>query len=70
MYESLAELTWGWVARLKATGSSEDTVSDAGNWTHGTNVKGGEILSHGVSTLSDYVRLSVKRKCPLGGLPC
>ena len=25
-------------------------------------VNGGEIISHGVSTLSDYVRLSVKRK--------
>ena len=24
----------------------------------------------GVSTLSDYVRLSVKRKCPLSRLPC
>ena len=23
-----------------------------------------------VSTLSDYVRLSVKGKCPLSGLPC
>ena len=33
-------------------------------------VKGGVILGHGVSTLSDYVRLSVKGKCPLSRLPC
>ena len=33
-------------------------------------VKGGGILGHGVSTLSDYVRLSVKGKCPLSRLPC
>ena len=29
------------------------------------DIKGGVILGHGVSTLSDYVRLSVKGKCPL-----
>ena len=34
------------------------------------NVKGGEKLGHGVSTLGDYVRLSVKGKCPLSRLPC
>ena len=33
-------------------------------------VKGGGILGHAVSTLSDSVRLSVKGKCHLGGLPC
>ena len=35
-----------------------------------TSVKGGVTLGHGVSTLSDYVRLSVKGKCPLSRLPC
>ena len=33
-------------------------------------VKGGARLGHGVSTLGDYVRLSVKGKCPPSRLPC
>ena len=34
------------------------------------DVKGGEKTYQRVSTLSDYVRLSVKGKCPLSRLPC
>ena len=33
-------------------------------------VNGGVMLGHGVSTLGDYVRLSVKGKCPLSRSSC
>ena len=36
----------------------------------GTQPEVQQLKTSGVSTLSDYVRLSVKGKCPLSRLPC
>ena len=55
---------------IMAESDHNDAIESRIGLTIPTSVKGGVILGHGVSTLSDYVRLSVKGKCPLSRLPC
>ena len=58
-----------WFVRKRVLGTIGLTIAIIGGPIAVLSRAGGTCTT-GVSTLSDYVRLSVKGKCHLGGLPC